>query len=100
MANERTIEIGVVDGVIVRFNQSGRPIERYSVILKARIDGAWKTLRVYDNHLGSHHMHRYTRQSGKQPGKPFHEGPAKEAIPAAIAHLKAHREAIIESWKS
>jgi hypothetical protein len=23
-----------------------------------------------------------------------------EAIPAAIAHLKAHWEAIIESWKS
>lgn len=100
MPYERTIEIRIVDGVIVRFSQSGRPIERYSVVLLARVDGTWETIRVYDNHLGSHHMHRYTRQSGKQPEAPFHEGPAIEAIPAAIAHLKAHWEAIIESWKS
>jgi len=40
------------------------------------------------------------RKSGKQPEAPFHEGPTSEAIPTAIAHLKAHWEAIIESWKS
>jgi hypothetical protein len=97
---ERTIEIGIVEGVIVRLSQSGTPIERYSVVLLALTDGAWETIRVYDNHLGAHHMHRYTRQGGKQPEAPFHGGPTNEAIPAAIAHLKAHWEAIIESWKS
>ena len=100
MPYERTIEIQVKEGVVVRLSQSGRPIERYSVILLALIDGVWETIRVYDNHLGTHHMHRYTRKGGKQPETPFHEGSTNEAIPAAIAHLKAHWEAIIESWKS
>lgn len=100
MPYERVIEIAIIDGVRVRLSQSGRPIERYSVVLVALIDGSWETIRVYDNHLGIHHMHRYTRKGGKQPGVLFHEGSTSEAIPAAIAHLKAHWEAIIESWKS
>jgi hypothetical protein len=97
---ERTIDIDLVDGVIVRFSQSGRPIERYSVILLVFADDAWHTVRVYDNHLGTHHMHRYTRSEGKQAPESFHAGPITQAIPAAIAHLKAHWEAIIQSWKS
>jgi hypothetical protein len=97
---ERTIEIRIAEGVIVRFSQSGRPIERYSVVLLALVSGKWETIRVYDNHLGTNHMHRYTRRGGKQPEAPFHGGPTNEAIPAAIAHLKAHWEAMIASWKS
>jgi hypothetical protein len=97
---ERTIEIRIIDGVLVRFSHSGRPTERYSVVLLAFEGGVWQTIRVYDNHLGTHHMHRYTRRGGKQSKAPFHEGPTNEAIPAAIDHLKAHWEAIIESWRS
>ena len=100
MPYERTIEIRIIDGVIVRFSHSGRPIKRYSVVLLAFIEGVWQTIRVYDNHRGTHHMHRYTRQGGKQAEAPFHNGPLNQAIPAAIAHLKVHWEAIIESWKS
>jgi hypothetical protein len=100
MAYERTIEIGITKDAVIRFSQSGRPIERYSVVLLAFEDGKWQTIRVYDNHLGSHHMHRYTRKRGKEPESAFHAGPANEAIPAAIDHLKAHWKAIIESWRS
>lgn len=100
MPYEQTVEIRIVDGAIVRFSRSGRPIERYSVVLLALDEGQWETIRVYDNHRGAHHMHRYTRRGGKQPEAPFHKGPANAAIPAAIAHLKAHWEAIIESWKN
>ena len=99
MPYERTIEIAISAGVRVRFSQTGRPIERYSVVLLAFEQDDWQTVRVYDNHQGTHHMHRYTRKGGKQPEAPFHAGPTKEAIPAAIDHLKAHWEAIIESWR-
>ncbi len=98
MPYERTIEIAVSDLVTVRFSQSGRPIERYSVVLLTLDDDGWRTVRVYDNHLGPHHMHRYTRSGGKQEPEAFHAGTTNEAIPAAIAHLKAHWEAIIKSW--
>ncbi len=100
MPYERSIDLAITERVLVRFSQSGRPIERYSVVLLAVIDGEWQTVRVYDNHLGSHHMHRYTRSGGKQEPEEFHRGPTKQAIPAAVAHLKAHWEAIIQSWTS
>lgn len=100
MPYERTIDIGVAERVLVRFSQSGRPIERYSVALVVFEDGAWQTVRVYDNHLGTHHMHRYTRQAGKQAPESFHDGYTSEAIPAAIDHLKRHWEAMIRSWRS
>jgi hypothetical protein len=100
MPYERTVEIRITDVVRVRFSRSGRPIDRYSVVLTALVDGAWETVRVYDNHRGTHHMHRYTRQGGKQPEELFHQGSTSEAIPAAIAHLKAHWKAITESWRS
>jgi hypothetical protein len=100
MPYERTIEIAVADGVLVRFSQSGRPIERYSVVLLVLIDGSWQTVRVYDNHQGTNHMHRYTSTSGRQGPEAFHAGTTSEAIPAAIAHLRAHWEAIIQSWRT
>ena len=71
MPYERIIEIRIIDGILVRLSHSGRPIERYSVVLMAVIDGVWETIRIYDNHLGTHHMHRYTRKGGKQPGTLF-----------------------------
>jgi hypothetical protein len=100
MPYERVIETAVADGVLVRFSQSGRPIERYSVVLLALIDGSWRTVRVYDNHQGTNHMHRYTVSNGRQGPEAFHAGTTSEAIPAAIAHLKAHWEAIIQSWRA
>ena len=100
MPYERTIEIALAEGVVVRFNQSGQPIDRYAVLLLVFEAGEWHTVRAYDNHLGTHHMHRYTRTAGKHEPEGFHSGPTKAAIPAAIAHLKAHWEAIIEQWKS
>ena len=100
MPYERSFELAVAENVMVRVSQSGRPIERYSVVLLTLVDGEWHTARVYDNHLGSHHLHRYTRSEGKQEPEEFHPGPTNQAIPAAIAHLKAHWKAIIQSWAS
>lgn len=100
MLYERTIEIQLAVGIKVQFNQSGRPIERYSVLLRIFLDEEWQPVRLYDNHLGTHHMHRYTRSDGKQESMRFHAGPTNEAIPAAIAHLKLHWEAILESWRT
>jgi hypothetical protein len=100
MPYERTVEIAVAAGIAIRFSQSGRPIERYAVVLLLLVDGAWQTVRVYDNHLGTHHMHRYTANGGRQDPERFHGGTTNEAIAAAIAHLKAHWQAIIQSWES
>lgn len=100
MPYEEVVDFEITDDVLVRFSRSGRPIARYAVVLLVLVDGVWEEVRLFDNHLDGHHMHRYTRSEGKQPPEAFHPGPANAAIAAAIAHLKAHWEAIIESWKS
>jgi len=97
--DEREFSTRLADGVMIRVRLSGRPIERYAVLLLAWRDAAWQEIRLYDNHLGSHHMHRYTRSHGKQPAEEFHPGPANAAIPAAIAHLKSAWQDIMLSWE-
>jgi len=52
---ERTVDIGLTQNVTVRFSQSGRPVSRYSVALLLLVDGEWQTVRLYDNHQGTHH---------------------------------------------
>jgi hypothetical protein len=100
MPYEQTVDFDIADGVRVRFSRSGRPIARYAVVLLVLADDVWEEVRLFDNHLDDHHMHRYTSLEGKQPAETFHPGPVNAAIAAAIAHLKAHWEAIIESWRS
>jgi len=100
MPYEQAVDIGLADGVVIRYSWSGRPIVRYAVVLLVLVDDVWEEVRLFDNHLDDHHMHRYTRSQGKQPPETFHPGPTNAAIPAAIEHLKANSEAIIESWRS
>jgi hypothetical protein len=97
---EQTIELALAQGVAIRFSRSGRPIERYAVVLLVLREDGWQVARLIDNHQGTHHMHRYTSKDGKQPAEIFHPGPTNAAIPAAIQHLKDHWEAIVESWRT
>jgi len=96
---EQTDEWPLAEGVALRFSRSGRPIERYAVILLIYVDGVWREVRLFDNHMGAHHMHRYTPNQGKQEPETFHPGPINVAMAAAIEHLKAHWEAIIQPWQ-
>jgi hypothetical protein len=100
MPYEQTIELALSRDVVIRFNRSGRPIGRYSVVLLILGADGWQEARLFDNHQGTHHMHRYTPETGKQLAEIFHQGPTNAAIPAAIEHLKAHWEAIVEPWRT
>ena len=100
MPYERSIDLALADGVLVRFSRSGRPIERYAVVLLVFLEGEWQEVRLFDNHQGSHHMHRYTPKEGKQPAEVVHAGPMNAAIAAAIQHLQSHWEAIIQPWRT
>ncbi|MGE5282995.1 MAG: hypothetical protein ACM3N0_11890 [Chloroflexota bacterium] len=55
-------------------------VSRYSVVLLTREEGEWRTVRVYDNHLGVPHMHRYTHAGVKQDGETTDEGPQATGI--------------------
>jgi hypothetical protein len=100
MPYEQSTDIALAQGVLIRFSRSGRPIERYAVVLLILIGADWQTARLFDNHQGSNHMHRYTPKDGKQTPEIFHPGPTNAAVAAAIGHLKDHWEAIVEPWRT
>jgi hypothetical protein len=95
-----SVDLALAEGVLIRFMRTGRPIERYAVVLLLLMGAEWREVRLHDNHEGAHHMHRYTPKQGKQPAETFHPGPTNAAIAAAIEHLKNHWEAIIEPWRT
>lgn len=72
----------------------------YSIVLVAQHEGAWHTIRVYDNAHGENEMHRHTLAGGKQPAEAFHAGGFGAAMRAARAEVLAGYEKMIESWRS
>jgi hypothetical protein len=85
--------------VRVLVEREGHPLQRYAVMLQLLRDGLWKTIRLFDNAHGHHDMHRYVGDE-KQIAERFHQGTAREALPAAILHLKEHWQSIVEGWES
>jgi len=71
----------------------------YAVVLIVEHDGAWHTVRVYDNAHGQNEMHRHTLGGGKQPARPFHEGDCGEAMRIARDEVLARYENMIEGWR-
>jgi hypothetical protein len=80
-------------------NERGELVE-YAVVLVVREGGNLRTVRVWDNHLGIPHMHRYTRKEGKQAEERIKGTPSvQDGYDHALG--AAHRDfpAIVESWR-
>jgi hypothetical protein len=78
----------------------GRPVKEYAVLLQLEVGGQWMTIRLIDNHLDEHHMHRYDGPSKRQPGERFAVGKIDEVLPKAIEHLAGAANSIIDSWNT
>jgi hypothetical protein len=91
------VTIDLSERARILFRSGGRPIDHYAVMLQVEIDGEWHTVRLIDNHLDQHHMHRY---DGHQKGGPEHfaHGTVNEVIPQAIRYMRDHFQPIIDSW--
>lgn len=84
--------------IVVRMG--GRPLREYAAMLQLEIDGRWTTIRLIDNHLDEHHMHRYDGPNKQQSGERFATGEPRVVLPQAIRHLLEGADATISSWKS
>jgi hypothetical protein len=71
----------------------------YSVVLLAREEGEWRTVRVYDNHLGVPHMHRYTHAGVKQDGEKTDEATASAGYNLALQQVRTGFQEMIEGWR-
>lgn len=80
-----------------RAHAQGRPPNRYAVRLEVLIEGAWRTIHLFDNAHGRHDEHDYLGED-KQPAREFFFGAATGALPAAIELLDSRWAAIIQRW--
>jgi len=78
--------------------EQGRVVS-YSVVLLAREEGEWRTVRVYDNHLGVAHMHRYTHAGVKQDGEKTNEATASDGYNIALQQVRNGFQEMIEGWR-
>jgi hypothetical protein len=76
---------------------STHPVE-YAIVLVARRDGRWHTVRTFDNAHDpqEHHEHRYIG-SEKQPPIVTH-GPVNEAMHAAELRVLDGWRDIVDEW--
>lgn len=72
----------------------------YSVVLAARHQGVWHTVRVYDNAHGRDEMHRHTFSGGKQPGEQLAAADHGQAMRSARREILIGYEKMIEAWRS
>jgi hypothetical protein len=74
--------------VLVRYR--GRPDDlKFSVMLQAPTADGWQMVCLIDNAEGKGtHMHHY-RGTRKLPGRTFHQGSAREGVPAASVSVAA-----------
>ncbi len=72
----------------------------YSVVLLALDEsGRWATVRVYDNHLGEAHMHRYTRGGGKQEAETIVAATTSDGFNMALQEAERGFREMIEAWR-
>jgi hypothetical protein len=74
--------------------------QEYSVVLLALDErGKWATVRVYDNHLGIAHLHRYTRGGGKQQAEKIIAATPSDEFNMALQEAERGYREMIEAWR-
>lgn len=86
--------------LLVWFVTERGEVVSYSVVLTAEHEGAWHTIRVYDNAHDKNEFHRHTLAGGKQEAEPFVPGDFGAAMRAARAEILGGYDTMIEAWRS
>jgi hypothetical protein len=81
--------------VVVEITSGRRAPSRYSVVLRTFHDGAWHTVRSFEN---AHDEHRYTREGEKLSATKFCDSSARDALDHVFAYLAENWQRIIEEW--
>jgi hypothetical protein len=100
---EREVFIDIEPGIRIRFRRSQAPPPvSYAITLECEVEGAWMTVRLWDNADGihEHHEHEYTRTDGKQKPSMLEFATANDAMSAAIRKAKREAEVIVRQWRT
>lgn len=92
-------EIGRGARIRVRW-ATERGVVSFAVMLLAEIDGAWRTVVLFDcTHGDRNDRHRYSLDGVKGPAETFHRGAPSEAMNDAIDLIKTSYGRMIEQWR-
>jgi uncharacterized membrane protein YkoI len=89
-------------GIRVRWRRSEAPPPyTYAVIVEAKEEGVWETVRLWDNadDVHEHHVHEYTRDEGKQKPMIREFNSINEAIAVALAEARGKATEIVRQWR-
>lgn len=101
-ATQREVKYEHAPGIRVRWRRSEAPPPyTYAVTVEAREEGAWETVRLWDNadDVHEHHVHEYTRREGKQKPMIRRFDSINEAMAVAIAEARQDAVEIVRQWK-
>jgi len=98
----REVFIDITTGVRIRYGRSERLPFRYAVVLEARIEAVWTTIRLWDNahEVEEHHEHEYTRSEGKRDPAVHAFSSTNQAMAAAMTRAAQDWQTILENWRS
>lgn len=86
--------------LFVRFTTDRRGnLVEYAVGLRVLVDGAWQTVRLYDNAHGAPEMHRYTLDGRKMASEPVLETNTQDGFEAAKRGIRARWVEMTELWR-
>jgi hypothetical protein len=69
-------------------------------MLLAEVDGAWRTVVLFDcTHGDRNDRHRYSYDGVKGPAVIFHHGTPSEAMNDAIHLIRTTHERMIDRWR-
>lgn len=97
---DRSREERLDHDVRIRITRSSTHPVEYAVVLMARREGRWHTVRVFDNahEPEEHHEHRYVGEEKQAPT--VTRGPVNEAMHAAILACRESWADIVREWES
>lgn len=102
VATEREVLSELGSSVRVRYRRSEAPPPyTYAITLGIEEGGAWQTVRLWDNadEVHEHHVHRYTRQEGKQSPMILEFDSINEAMAVANDEARRRTEEIVRQWR-
>jgi len=102
VATPREVLDEVAPGVRVRYCRSEPPPPyTYAVTVEVEVaEQSWTAVRLWDNadDVNEHHMHRYTRQEGKQSPEILNFKSVNEAIAASKKEAQEGWAEMVRQW--
>jgi hypothetical protein len=103
VATPREVVDEVAPGIRVRYRRSEPPRPyTYAVTVEVEVgEEVWTTVRLWDNadDVNEHHLHRYTRQEGKQSPEILSFNSINEAMAVANDEARERGKEVVEQWR-